>query len=73
MSNETVYSQVYRNIAQMKLIQLGITLSDHKGSIKGTWQFNFNFNLKIDKSEPEAINILKRAGIDFERLSDEGI
>jgi len=29
----------------MKLIQLGITVADTKGNIKGTWQFNFNFDL----------------------------
>ena len=57
----------------MKLIQLGFTVSDDKGTIRGTWQFNFQFDLESDASEPEAINILQKAGIDFTKLSDEGI
>jgi hypothetical protein len=57
----------------MKLIQLGITVSDDKGHIKGTWQFNFNFDLESDASEPEAINILQKAGINFNKLTIDGI
>lgn len=57
----------------MKLIQLGITVSDKNGAIKGTWQFNFNFDLASDASESDAIKVLEKAGIDFDRLSAEGI
>ena len=43
------------NINSMKMIQLGITVSDQHGLIKGTWQFNFKFDLASDPSESVAI------------------
>jgi hypothetical protein len=40
-----VYEQIKRNVEEMKIIQLGITLSDQLGKVQGTWQFNFQFDL----------------------------
>lgn len=48
-------------------------MSDDKGIIKGTWQFNFNFDLSTDQQETNAIVMLKDAGIDFEKLATHGI
>lgn len=59
----------------MKIIQLGITLSNTNGQtpLEPTWQFNFAFSLENDRHQPEAISLLKEAGIDFARLGSEGI
>ena len=59
----------------MKLIQLGITLSNTNGCSPSnpTWQFNFHFQKDTDRSEPEAIKLLTEAGINFDQLATDGI
>ena len=64
----------------LKLIQLGLTLTDANGNlpiIDGRyclWQFNFGeFNLKDDMYARDSIELLKQSGIDFLILNERGI
>ncbi|KAM0686287.1 CCR4-NOT core DEDD RNase subunit, partial [Conglomerata obtusa] len=70
-----LYQQLRCNVDLLRIIQLGITLSDHKGNYPSpcTWQFNFTFNLESDMYSQDSIDLLIKAQIDFERHRDEGI
>ena len=60
----------------MKVIQIGITLSDENGKTPepvSTWQFNFNFDIDNDEKAMNSIQILKESGIDFQRLKRRGM
>jgi len=70
------YLRVKCNVDELKLIQLGITLYDHNGVLPEgicTWQFNFQFDLNNDIFAEDSINLLKNAGIDFEKHRTHGI
>ena len=70
------YKSVKLNVESLKLIQLGITLSDERGRFPypyHTWQFNFEFDPDRDKSANSSIELLKRSGINFEELKKNGI
>jgi len=70
------YRFIKANVDQLKLIQVGITLSNEEGESPqpiSTWQFNFQFNLQNDKYVAESINLLKDAGIEFKNLTEFGI
>ena len=70
------YQSLKLNVDSLKLIQLGITLSDVNGNLpKGThtWQFNLKFNIKKDKISPESLSLLHNSGINFETLCSNGI
>ena len=73
---DLTYKNIKSNVDQLKIIQLGITLSDKDGNHPEdttTWQFNFKFDLNRDKFLHESIQLLEFAGIDFNRLCHEGI
>lgn len=66
------------NVDFLKLIQLGITLTNSKGEYPKnypyhTWQFNFEFDHMKDKSSPSSLNLLIQCGIDFNKLKKRGI
>jgi CCR4-NOT transcription complex subunit 7/8 len=64
------------NTSKLKVIQLGLTLANSDGifpSPTNTWQFNFLFNKKTDKYNKVSIDLLTKAGIDFDKLSKQGI
>ena len=68
------------NVDLLKLIQLGITLTDGDGNlplIAGhycVWQFNFReFDLKEDMYAQDSIELLKHSGIDFDANRNRGI
>ena len=70
------YKSVKLNVESLKLIQLGITLSDERGRFPypyHTWQFNFEFDPEKDKSSNSSIELLKHSGINFEELKYNGI
>ena len=70
------YKSLKLNVDSLKLIQLGITLSDINGNHpKGThtWQFNLNFNINTDKIAPESLSLLHNSGINFETVYKNGI
>ena len=72
----TGYNLIKTNVDGLKLIQVGITLSDEKGNTPrptSTWQFNLRFDLTMDLYSQDSISMLKEAGINFEELSERGI
>jgi len=80
-SNDYHYQTLKDNVDMLKLIQLGLTLSDEQGNLPtcGTdkyciWQFNFReFNLNNDVFANDSIDLLKQSGIDFKKNNEEGI
>ena len=72
----TSYQAIKQNVDNLKLIQVGITLSDKQGNRSltgGIWQFNLKFSLKSDKYAKDSITMLTNCGIDFEQLEHNGI
>ncbi|KAH7106915.1 CAF1-domain-containing protein [Auriculariales sp. MPI-PUGE-AT-0066] len=70
------YQTMRCNVDLLKIIQIGITLADEKGEYPPevcTWQFNFRFNLAEDMFAPESVDLLKTAGLDFQRHEEFGI
>ena len=75
-SDEFYYNSVKLNVESLKLIQLGITLSDSRGRFPypyHSWQFNFEFDPEKDKNSDSSINLLRNSGINFEELKKNGI
>jgi len=57
-SNEYHYQTLRCNVDLLKMIQVGLTLSDENGNFPpggGTWQFNFKFDLKCLPRGPPVI------------------
>lgn len=70
------YQTLRCNVDMLKLIQLGITLTDSEGNfVDGCtcWQFNFKFSLSDDIFAQDSIELLKTSGIDFEKFEKYGI
>ncbi|XP_028797288.1 probable CCR4-associated factor 1 homolog 11 [Neltuma alba] len=81
LSPPTNYSFMKANVDELKIIQLGLTLSDSNGNLPtfGTpngyiWQFNFSdFDAEHDSHNVESIRLLEKQGIDFVKNKKEGI
>ena len=70
------YQTIRSNVDRLKLIQVGITLSDASGNYPpdtSTWQFNLKFDLKSDIYSEDSIQLLKSSGINFDMHMKEGI
>jgi len=70
------YQQVRVNVNCLKLIQVGFTLANERGELPTghpVWQFNFHFNLLEDSISYDSSELLKGAGIDFNKHQTEGI
>ena len=77
-SNDFYYKTLKLNVEQLKLIQLGITITNENGEYPKnipyhTWQFNFQFDIKKDQFNEQSIGLLKKSGIDFKKLKTDGI
>eukprot|EP00250_Pteridium_aquilinum_P014978 c22311_g1_i1 orf=329-1126(+) len=74
------YQILKANVDKMKLIQVGLTLTNEHGGlpmIDGAycaWQFNLrDFDITADLYNKPSVDLLKRCGIDFDRNRREGI
>ncbi|SOV08067.1 probable CCR4-NOT transcription complex, subunit 7 [Ustilago sp. UG-2017a] len=75
-SSDYHYQTLRCNVDLLKLIQLGITLCDENGNLPPdvcTWQFNFRFSINDDMCAPDSLDLLTKAGLDFDRHERMGI
>ena len=75
-NSDFYYQYIKANVDKLKLIQLGITLTNAKGERPpntATWQFNLNFDYENDAHSTESISLLYNSGINFTKLKKEGI
>ncbi|CDW81835.1 caf1-domain-containing protein [Stylonychia lemnae] len=75
-SDQREYLKIKANVDILKIIQVGITLSDENGNLPepvSTWQFNFNFDIDTENKSTTSINLLQNCGIDFQKLKRHGI
>ncbi|KAK2962728.1 putative CCR4-NOT transcription complex subunit 8 [Blattamonas nauphoetae] len=75
-SGYATYDKVRANVDQLKLIQLGITLSTKDGVLppgKCSWQFNFEFDQETDRINQESLTLLSNSGFLFDNHKVKGI
>ncbi|KAI0250953.1 CAF1-domain-containing protein [Lactifluus subvellereus] len=75
-SSDYHYQTMRCNVDLLKIIQIGLTLSDEDGNYPqevSTWQFNFHFSINEDVFAPESVELLQKSGIDFQRHEEIGI
>jgi CCR4-NOT transcription complex subunit 7/8 len=78
MTKDFYFRTLKMNVDYLKIIQLGITLTNSKGEFPKnskyhTWQFNFEFDKNTDKITQSSLNLLEQCGIDFNKLKKKGI
>ena len=78
MTKDFYYRTLKMNVDSLKIIQLGITLTNSKGEFPKnckyhTWQFNFEFDKNLEKITQSSLNLLEQCGIDFNKLKKKGI
>lgn len=70
------YQTLRCNVDMLRMIQLGISLSDGEGGVPTgvrCWQFNFQFSLESDMYAEDSIELLERSGLDFKEHERNGI
>ena len=75
-TSDFYYKSIEKNVNNLKIIQLGLSLYNSKGENPNecsTWQFNFHFDISIDKYSNDSISLLVNSGINFEKLKTNGI
>ncbi|CAI0450621.1 unnamed protein product [Linum tenue] len=70
---EVRFADMKHNVDSTDLIQLGVTLSNEKGTVAAIWQFNLEFDLDRDLHAKESIRFLQAHGVDFAKLKVHGI
>ncbi|KAI0301166.1 CAF1-domain-containing protein [Multifurca ochricompacta] len=62
-SSDYHYQTMRCNVDLLKIIQIGLTLSDDDGDYPqevSTWQFNFHFSINEDMFAPESVELLQK-------------
>lgn len=79
-AKDVLFENLRCNIDLLSPIQVAFSLCDGEGNLPqvegvdvGAWQFNLKFSLKSDLYAPASIELLERAGVNFERLETNGI
>jgi CCR4-NOT transcription complex subunit 7/8 len=75
-NNEYQYALIKSNADKLKLIQLGLSISDEQGNCLPDfccWQFNFHFDVTQDQYAQDSLDLLIKSGIDFDKLAKFGI
>jgi CCR4-NOT transcription complex subunit 7/8 len=74
------YKLLKCNVDELKIIQIGLTLTDIEGNLpviehnRCIWQINFSdFDVNCDAHAPDSINLLRRHGIDFDKNVIDGV
>ncbi|KAK9138027.1 hypothetical protein Sjap_008621 [Stephania japonica] len=78
---EERYKVLKKNVDELKLIQLGFTLSDSHGNLpdfateyRYVWEVNFKgFDASSDAHAPDSIELLRNQGVDMEKHMGEGV
>ena len=78
MSEDFYYKALKKNVDKLKLIQLGITVTNESGEYPNnypyhTWQFNLEFDKNTEMYKANSINLLEECGINFWKLKKKGI
>ena len=76
ITEDFYYKTLKLNVDSLKLIQLGITLSNSKGEYPQpyhTWQFNFEFDYLKDIYSQSSLKLLIQSGLNFNKLKTDGI
>ena len=76
ITDDFYFKTMQLNVDSLKLIQLGLTLSNSKGEYPKpyhTWQFNFEFDYIKDKSSQSSMNLLISSGLNFNKMKTNGI
>ncbi|OMO74291.1 Ribonuclease CAF1 [Corchorus capsularis] len=71
---DTNYRFMKANVDALKIIQLGLTLSDAQGKERYVWEFNFrDFDIDQDLYAEDSIELLKQQGINLKKNKGMGI
>lgn len=73
---ENSYQTLKTNVDLMKVIQIGFTLADEKGTFpesRSCWQFNFYFDIRKDLFAQDSIDLLVKSGVNFYNHKKKGI
>lgn len=72
-----VYNVIAANVDILKPLQIGITIHDSEGSKPPSfgccWQFNFHFDTSQDIFAQDAVDTMRKDGVDLEKHEKEGI